>query len=109
MVAYRSGARSLEENCRENGGDKNIFNPWEPKILEKMLMLDDKSDIFSNIPQEKSNVGLFYIGYIVASINLFLKCFINTFHSTEDYFVWKTQILMTKKSCRKVELGMKKF
>lgn len=79
------------------------------KILEKMLMLDDKSDIFSNIPQEKSNVALFYIEYIVASINLFLKCFINTFHSTEDYFVWKTQILMTKKSCRKVELGMKKF
>lgn len=43
--------QSLEEN-RENGGDKNIFNPWEPKILEKMLMLGDKLDIFSNIPQE---------------------------------------------------------
>lgn len=35
MVAYRSGARSLEENCRENGGDKNIFNPWEPKNTGK--------------------------------------------------------------------------
>lgn len=109
MVACRLGARSLEENCRENSGEKNIFNPWEPKDTGKDVDVCDELDIFSNIPQEKSNVGLFYIEYIVASINSFFKCFITTFHSTEDYFVWKTQILMTKKSFRRVGLGMKKF
>lgn len=100
---------SLEENRRENSGEKNIFNPWEPKDTGKDVDVGDELDIFSSIPQEKSKVGLFYKEYIVASINSFLKYFITTFHSTEDYFVWKTQTLMPKNSFRRVGLSMKKF
>lgn len=100
---------SLEENRRENSGEKNIFNPWEPKDPGKDVDVGDELDIFSSIPQEKSEVGLFYKEYIVASINSFLKYFITTFHSTEDYFVWKTQTLMPKNSFRRVGLSMKKF